>query len=138
MDNGLFVQRAVRASQLESLSRDVRISSQLNSATPGVSTLFDPFAMGAPSNPDVSLSGEVDARERNQRLRTIVPSDSQAGKPIEVIDTPINQVQLNDTEITPQLQPRAAVGFSSQLQRTKQLRYVHMRCKKIPTKKRNT
>ena len=117
MDNGLFVQHAVRASQLESLSRDVRISSQLNSATPGVSTLFDPFALGAPSNPDVSLSGEVDAGEKPAATHHRAPGDSLADKPIEVIDTPMDQVQLNDTEIAPQLQLRAAVGFSSQLQR---------------------
>ena len=116
LDNGLFVQHAVRGSALESQVRDARISSQLNSATPGVTTLYDPFALGNPANPGMPGSVLTDGAEKSVDKNQSMPDDSRPTEMTEASAPPIHQLQDNEAESAPQFQPRAATAFSSQLQ----------------------
>ena len=92
---GLFVQQSVRASQLESLARHVRIES-VNPAIAGVGTLLDPFAIGAPSE---ALAGEPVRAERQ-------PASTPG------IDKP------SDERTDRQTNRRAADGFATQLRQS--------------------
>ena len=116
LDNGLFVQHAVRGSALESQVRDARISSQLNSATPGVTTLYDPFALGNPANPGMPGSVQTDGAEKSVDTSQPMPDDSRPTEMTEASAPPTHHLLDNEAESAPQFQPRAATAFSSQLQ----------------------
>ncbi len=119
MDHTLHVQGAVRASQLESAARNARVDAY-NSATPGMVTLFDPFALGAPWAEAGRAIRAVDTVDdgKAELTQPSAPGDAQIrdddhmasaqGSDLGDISTP--------PESGPPL-PRAAVGFSSQLQR---------------------
>ena len=115
MDSGLHVQNAVRAPQLESTARNVRVNS-FNSATSGVETLIDPFAMGAPSLFQKALkSDEADAAKTASAWPA--PGDLQESR---TVDSPQDHSKLArsaDAGFAPTLRHRAAPGFSSQLRR---------------------
>lgn len=119
MDHTLHVQGAVRASQLESAARNARVDAY-NSATPGMVTQFDPFALGAPWAEAGRAIRAVDTVDdgKAELTQPSAPGDAQIrhddhmasaqGSDLGDISTP--------PESGPPL-PRAAVGFSSQLQR---------------------
>ena len=104
LDNGLFVQHAVRGSALESQVRDARISSQLNSATPGVTTLYDPFALGNPANPGMPGSVPTDDAEKSVDKSQPMPDDSRPTELNEASAPPTHQLQDNEAEYAPQFQ----------------------------------
>ena len=111
---GLFVQNSVRSSQFESLARNIRVDS-FNSAIPGVGTLLDPFAIGAPP--------AAAAREaaRSERQSTATPgieklADMLATKEVEVTKPGGVDKTLDDNQ-TRQTKRRAADGFGAQLRR---------------------
>jgi len=117
-EHGLFVQHAVRASQLEARVRDASINAQTNSAALGVSTLFDAFALGSPgsqasdqSAPQasvartaaVSSASEAADKDKQQTGARVTSSDAASAQPAEKALVPG--------------QPRASAGFRSQLER---------------------
>jgi hypothetical protein len=116
MENGLFVQHAVRASELESRLRDALITSQSSSATSGVTTLFDPFALGTPKNEGSSDGGRAAEAEKLVESSQRGPDNSVIDEKIGVELTPPAFAEAGNAGYVPNLQPRAAAAFSSQLQ----------------------
>ena len=111
---GLFVQNSVRSSQFESLARNIRVDS-FNSAIPGVGTLLDPFAIGAPS------AAAVNEAARSERQSTATPgiekpADVPATKEVEVAKPGRFDKTFDDNQ-TRQVKRRAADGFGAQLRR---------------------
>ncbi|MBL8387903.1 MAG: tandem-95 repeat protein, partial [Hydrogenophaga sp.] len=106
-DPSLWVQHAVRASQLESMVRGASLESN-NSATPGYSTMIDPFALGAPrpGTADVKVA-EVEVKDKAQEVAA-KPAPEPVVKPEAV------KAEVADKAIE---KPRAAVGLRNQLQR---------------------
>lgn len=108
MERGLFVQHAVRASQLESLVRSAMIDAQSSATT----TLLNPFALGAPA--------PLDAQTR----AADVPADSKPGEagtrsaPPDTAPPPAEADRVEAPQgKEPVVKPKAAVGFKTQLQR---------------------
>ncbi|MEW6477897.1 MAG: cadherin-like domain-containing protein, partial [Pseudomonadota bacterium] len=127
-EHGLFVQHAVRASQLEARVRDAAINAQTNSAALGVSTLFDAFALGSPgsqasdqSAPQapvartaaVSSASEAADKDKQQTGARVTSSDAASAQPAEKVLVPG--------------QPRASAGFRSQLEKMARDRQVGAR-----------
>ncbi len=114
-DSGLHVQNAVRASQLESAARNLRVGS-FNSATSGVETLLDPFLVGAPLLFQKALEPSEPATVKTT-ANAPVPDDVQESKTaIAPSDHPTLGLAA-DASLPPTSRHRAAPGFSSQLQR---------------------
>ena len=117
-DPTLFVQTSVRASQLEASARSVRINS-VNSATPGVSTVLDPFANGAPSLVGTCrLAQEDDCTSPVKKEQWQKDAADKAGilpEPLLSKQTVIAPVQIEDSKSIVQNKRRAADGFASQL-----------------------
>ena len=116
MNDILHVQSSVRASQLESAARNARVNAY-NSATPGMSTLFDPFALGAP------VAGAKQGASTDDGKKTVAKQYSSS----ETVQATRSE-QLTDAREALQLdlpiparpaaaQAQAAAGFGSQLQR---------------------
>jgi hypothetical protein len=105
----LFVQAAVRASQLESAARNARVDS-VNTATPGVVSLLDPFALGAPTVQSDSANSAAE-NGKNAPQKT---SDAPAGHDNVVTLEPADATADAADRIT--AVPRAAASFASQLQ----------------------
>ena len=120
LDQGLHVQAAVRNSQYESTARNIRINS-LNTAVPGVTTLFDAFVLGAPNVPVVPAEGQDAVTRDPENIEQVNPSNSQPTEADTVNTLPAFRVvdialtTTSDTTSAPR--QRAALGFSSQLQR---------------------
>ena len=115
MDNGLHVQTEVRASQLESAARNVRISS-FNSATPGVVSLLDPFALGTPSFA-AGMPAAGDAVTGKAAVSSLAAEDLYVTRMVEAPVADAILARVTDAGIAPTLQHRAAPGFSMQLHR---------------------
>ena len=116
-EHGLFVQDAVRASQLESLARGLRVGS-VNSAAPGVSSLFDPFALGAPSVDSRGPAAEVDpqkvtATQVEARSLDELQKDVKNAEPLRTLP-PTTEAAASALPS----QRRAADGFGAQLRRS--------------------
>ena len=111
---GLFVQNSVRSSQLESLARNIRVDN-FNSATPGVGTLLDPFAIGAPPAAAASEAGRSE-RQSTTTSGIEKPADMPATKEVEVVQPGRFDKTLDDNQ-TRQAKRRAADGFGAQLRR---------------------
>ena len=91
-----FVHDAVRSSQLESLARSIRIDS-FNSAVPGVSSLLDSFALGAPT-----ASTEVRVSEADvQRLSAVAVAYS---------DKAVSDEQPTESAVARQTSPAELKG----------------------------
>jgi hypothetical protein len=106
-DYGLFVQRAVRSSQLESQLRSTTLDSQ-NSAVTGYATLFDPFALGAPK-PGTPL-GQVALVEEVAPAEPAVAQQAPEGERASAI--------VHEVPEPPKAQAvRAATGFRAQMER---------------------
>ncbi|NWF48369.1 tandem-95 repeat protein, partial [Hydrogenophaga sp. D2P1] len=109
MEQGLFVQHAVRASQLESRLRNAIVDAH-NSATAGYGSLLDPFALGT-SKPDGTAASVAEAepqpaRPQQATARGESEAAPQAAKAVD--DAPVQKaVEL----------PRAAQGFRAQVER---------------------
>ena len=107
-DPSLWVQHAVRSSQLESQLRAAADNAS-NSATPGYNTLIDPFALGAPKPEGSPVKvAEIEAPEaRQEAVAAVVQPEAQ------------EQVVKNaaDPAEKPVEKPRAAAGLRSQLER---------------------
>ena len=114
---GLFVQASVRASQLESLARHIRVDS-FNSASSSVSTLLDPFATGAPSDVSAAPVFAVTVGE----LHTAPPlppghaASTAAVKPSAAVKATPTQA-VTDELPAPPAKRFAAEGFAAQLRR---------------------
>ena len=107
-DPSLWVQHAVRSSQLESQLRAAYIEAD-NSAAPGNSTLVDPFALGAPKPVDSPIKvAEAEVPENRQEAVAKVVSEPVAAP---------EAVKANvETAEKPVDKPRAAAGLRNQLQ----------------------
>jgi hypothetical protein len=114
---GLFVQNSVRASQLESLARNIRVDS-FNTAISGVGTLLDPFALGSPAvSPVTPLAEALEKERQNTPTTQLEKEDSpQANSAVKVAD-PGRAPVAADEASAPQVKRRAADGFAKQLQR---------------------
>jgi VCBS repeat-containing protein len=109
-DPSLWVQHAVRASQLESQVRSAMIDAN-NSATPGYSTLIDPFALGAP-RPDGSPLHVAETVIPGERHEAVAQVALEAQVPVAAVKT------ANDPSAEKAVaKPRAAEGLRNQLQR---------------------
>jgi hypothetical protein len=108
-DPSLWVQHAVRSSQLESQLRAGAAIAN-NSATPGYGTLIDPFALGAPK-PEGSPVTVADADAPEARQEAVAP----AAVPPETQERAVKNTV--DPAEKPVVKPRAAVGLRSQLER---------------------
>ena len=122
-DIGLYVQQAVRASQLESAVRNAVLDAH-HTATPGFDTLLDPFAMGAP-RPDVPEEpAEKPASAPEPKAAEEQPHEGKPGSDQSVAES---KTETPAPVEAPRLQPRAAVGFRAQLQRMGKDRSVSAR-----------
>lgn len=116
-DRGLFVHDAVQASQLESLARNLRVHS-FNSSTPGVVTLLDPFALGAPSPALVSALAAKDTETKTTATAAIT-TDLHVGltKIAPIDETPPISTALDAASTRPPIR-HAAASFGAQLRRS--------------------
>jgi hypothetical protein len=107
-DPSLWVQHAVRSSQLESQLRAAADNAS-NSATPGYSTLIDPFALGAPKPEGSSVKvADIEVPEARQEAVAAVVQPEVQEPAVKNSAEPAEK---------PVVQPRAAVGLRSQLER---------------------
>jgi large repetitive protein len=108
-DPSLWVQHAVRASQLESALRDASMDAN-NSATPGYSSLIDPFALGAPKPEGVAATvAQIPVPEAR--------SEAVARSVVEQ-DAPVAPVRASEADAKSVEKPKkAASGLRTQLER---------------------
>ncbi|MCY1372408.1 hypothetical protein D9M69_596120 [compost metagenome] len=108
MERGLFVQHAVRASQLESLVRSATIDAHTSATT----TLLNPFALGAPAPLDAQTRAVEAPAE---------PTRNEAGTHSAPPDTATPPADTDRVEAPqdkePAVKTKAAAGFKTQLQR---------------------
>lgn len=109
MEQGLFVQHAVRASQLESRLRNAIVDAH-NSATAGYGSLLDPFALGA-SRSDGPAASVAEAEQQPAR-----PQQATARGESEVAPQAAKAVDEAPVQKAVEL-PRAAQGFRAQVER---------------------
>jgi VCBS repeat-containing protein len=113
-DIGLYVQQAVRASQLESAVRNAVLDAQ-HTATPGFDTLMDPFALGAP-HPEASAEpAKEPAAAPAPKASESPPQEVKPGGD-EALAEAGTQPEITVPVEPSRLQARAAVGFRAQLQ----------------------
>jgi hypothetical protein len=106
------VQHSVRASQLEARFRDVRLVS-LNAGVAGVTTLLDPFALGAPgvrAELTPGGEGETTPRLKEDASKTVTGQ----GEDVSPALPPHAQPAPGDGVLP--VARQAAAGFGSQLQ----------------------
>lgn len=116
-DPSLWVQHAVRSSQLESMLRSTALDAN-NSATAGVSTLIDPFALGAPQPEGPVKLAEIETPEpRQEAVAKAVPVEPVPQEPVKVAPAQEKVVE----------KPRAAAGLRNQLQQFAKDRAVSAR-----------
>jgi hypothetical protein len=108
-DPSLWVQHAVRASQLESQVRSAMIDAN-QSATPGYSTLIDPFALNAP-RPDGSPLQVAETVIPGERHETVAQVAMESQAPVAAVKT------ANDPSAEKAAKPCVAEGLRNQLQR---------------------
>jgi len=110
MEQGLFVQHAVRSAQLESRVRNAMIDAH-NSATPGYSSLLDPFALGAPQPEGAAALLVAESEQQPVRPQQAVASSEGEATPQAAAaesEVPVKKaVEL----------PRTAQGFRAQVER---------------------
>ena len=107
-DPSLWVQHAVRSSQLESQLRGASLEAS-NSATPGYSSLMDPFALGTPQ-PEGSPVKVADAGADQTRQEVVA---KVAPEPVAKPDV-VKAVSHAPEKVVDK--PRAAAGLRNQLQ----------------------
>ncbi|MBU4323969.1 MAG: tandem-95 repeat protein, partial [Gammaproteobacteria bacterium] len=109
-EQGLFVQHAVRASQMESRLRNAIVDAH-NSATAGYGSLLDSFAQGA-SKPDGTVASVAEAEPQPARPQqaTVRGESEAASQAVKAGDEA--PVQKKAVEL-----PRAAQGFRAQVER---------------------
>lgn len=107
-DPSLWVQHAVRSSQLESQIRGASLEAS-NSATPGYSSLMDPFALGTPQ-PEGSPVKVADAGADQTRQETVAKAAPEPVAKPEVVKA-VNPAPEKVVD-----KPRAAAGLRNQLQ----------------------
>ena len=108
MERGLFVQHAVRASQLESLVRSAMIDAHSSATT----TLLNPFALGAPAPLDAqtrAADAPADPTPSDAGTRSAPPDTAAPPADADRVESPHDQ--------EPAVKPKAAAGFKAQLQR---------------------
>jgi hypothetical protein len=121
-DHGLFVQRMVRASQLESAVRNAVLDAH-QSATPGRASLFDAFELGAPR----PMPSDAAAPAEPPRESQPAPAKPVQTKPAEAVTAaePASEAVAAepgaaDTPVAEEktvARPTGAQGFRAQLQR---------------------
>jgi large repetitive protein len=110
-EHGLFVQHAVRSSQLDAQVLSAALNAQ-NSASAGYSSLLNPFALGAPGTDSAGVQ-RVAAAEPDAPAK---PVEAVAAKP-GVVDQKIATSGLPAGAEEPIEGKRSAVGFKAQLGR---------------------
>jgi hypothetical protein len=114
---GLFVQNSVRASQLESLARNIRVDT-FNSAVSGVDTLLDPFALGSPAvSPVTPLADALEKERQNTPTSQLEKENSLQARSAVQAAEPGRDPAAADEASAPQVKRRAADGFATQLRR---------------------
>ncbi|MEZ5663984.1 MAG: Ig-like domain-containing protein [Burkholderiaceae bacterium] len=121
-EHGLFVQRAVRSSQIESAIRSAVVDAH-QSATPGFESLLDPFSLGSPR-----VADEVPATPSEQTPSTVSERTGEApqaeshstSKPVtdSVRDPVPASVSSTNADASIQVEPKLpahAGGFRYQL-----------------------
>jgi VCBS repeat-containing protein len=109
MEQGLFVQHAVRSAQLESRIRNAMIDAH-NSATPGYGSLLDPFALGAP-RPEGAEALVAEAEQQQA-----CPQQAAASSESEA--TPQAAAAVNEVPVQRAVElSRSAQGFRAQVER---------------------
>ena len=118
-DPSLWVQHAVRSSQLESQVRGASMEGN-NSAAPGYSTLVDPFALGAPQpeGSPVKVAESEAVEPRQDAVAKGAAEPQPASEPVKA------GVETADKVVE---KPRAAAGLRDQLQRFAKDRAVSAR-----------
>ncbi|HMN93382.1 MAG TPA: Ig-like domain-containing protein, partial [Hydrogenophaga sp.] len=119
-EDGLFVQKAVRASQLESAVRNAVLDAH-QSATPGFDTLLDPFGLGSP-RPVVAAETAVLADSSPVMASAEVPSAAPTGEAAEAMAEGVDNTSVAADAADAVQQAEAglrasAQGFRTQLQR---------------------
>jgi hypothetical protein len=109
-DPSLWVQHAVRASQLESQIRSALIDAH-NSTTVGYSTLFDPFALGAPflAGSPLVVAETAIPEERHEAVAGSAWEPQAPAAVAKSVDDP--------SVVKEAVKPSAAEGLRNQLQR---------------------
>ena len=114
---GLFVQNSVRASQLESLARNIRVDA-FNSAISGVDTLLDPFALGSPVvSPVTPLAEALEKERQNAPTSQLEKENSLQANNVAQAAEPGRAPVAADDAPARQVKRRAADGFAAQLRR---------------------
>jgi hypothetical protein len=108
-EQGLFVQHAVRSSQLESRLRNAIVDAH-NSATAGYGSLLDPFALDA-SKPDGTAAVVAETEQQQARPQKSTASSENEASPKAAAAT--NEVPVQKAVDL----PRAAQGFRAQVER---------------------
>ncbi len=109
-EQGLFVQHAVRASQMESRLRNAIVDAH-NSATAGYGSLLDSFAQGA-SKPGGTAASVAEAEPQPARPQQASVRGESEATPQAVKAGDEAPVQKKAVEL-----PRAAQGFRAQVER---------------------
>jgi hypothetical protein len=115
LENGLFVHDAVHTSQLESLARSIRIES-FNSAVPGVSTLLDSFALGAPAVSTEVRVSEADGQRPSTTAMALTDKAVSEEPPAE--NAVARQTSSAEIKAKTTVQSRGADSFATQLRRS--------------------
>ena len=118
-DHLTLVHYAVRSSQLDAAARAAMAQVASNSAVVGVSTLFDPFALGAPRGVDVQLG--ANSSVPTTATPNATSSDSKGVPSLALDASPTDGVErivmLPKSEKLALISPRAVSGFSNQIKR---------------------
>jgi hypothetical protein len=107
-DIGLYVQQAVRASQLESAVRNAVLDAH-HTATPGFDTLIDPFALSA-------LRSEAPAEPENAPAPAPKASETQPAEAEQANGQALGEAEVAVQPTLAEQPSRAALGFRAQLQ----------------------
>ena len=116
-DASIWVQRSVRASQLDAAIRSIGLDAQFNSASEGQASLKDPFALGALSVPRAGVT-EVTAVDGP---RTVDNTSNQSDQGLKSVAVP-GQVAASKTASENAPRQRPAMGLRSQLEQVAKAR----------------
>jgi large repetitive protein len=110
-EHGLFVQHAVRSSQMDAQLVNAMVNSQ-NSAAPGFGSLMDPFALGAPKVAQVAQTvAEAQAEEVVEKKAAAESHDKPVAR--DVTEEKATEAPQPEREVV----KKPAVGLRAQLER---------------------
>jgi hypothetical protein len=116
-DHGLFVQKVVRAAQLESAVRGAVLDAH-QSATPGFESLLDPFGLGSPRPTDAAEKTSLSPAEAPEKADQAVQKAHVVTESTHAaVDTSVFIESADVPQQEDPIQPAVAQGFRLQLQR---------------------